>query len=515
MDVIPEASPQKGGTRTKTKWTVGRGSAIVKIYLTPHSGRNYYTVSYWIDGKRKRHVFPTLEAAKAEANLKAVAFSNGDLGGVQMTNADSAAYCRAIALLAPLGMPLEFAASEFASAVKRLGSVSLSQAVDFYIARNPARYASKMTTEVAEEMVRIKRTDKLNERYVYQLEKDLKRFTDRFSCRLADIRGTEVDAWLRDLEVGPCRRNNFRTLVQKLFRFAISRKYLPKDHDEIDSVSVVKTLSRPIEIFTPQEMQDVFAHANPSLIPFLAIGAFSGIRHIEIQKLKWEDIHLDAGIIEIQAANAKTASRRIVPISDNLKAWLTLHREDYGFVCKHANMASEVRSLVGKMNLKRRAAWARSTGVREEQLKHTIKESKGRIKARRAVKRIKTRGHLPPPGGETAEMEGWKPFTWKQNVLRHSYISYRVAMIQNVAQVALEAGNSPKMIFKHYRELVRPDAAKAWFSIMPADCQKLANAETPNHNGTHLAGSSQAGSESKVIAPAGPSSTTGLTPDSA
>ena len=63
--------------------------------------------------------------------------------------------------------------------------------------------------------------------------------------------------------------------------------------------------------------------------------------------------------------------------------------------------------------------------------------------------------------------EGWPAFAWKHNALRHSFISYRVADIQNVAQVALEAGNSPQMIFKHYRELVRPEAAKAWFSIKP------------------------------------------------
>ena len=43
-----------------------------------------------------------------------------------------------------------------------------------------------------------------------------------------------------------------------------------------------------------------------------------------------------------------------------------------------------------------------------------------------------------------------------------------MAETQDVAKVSLEAGNSPQMIFQHYRELVRPDAAKAWFAIMPA-----------------------------------------------
>jgi hypothetical protein len=57
---------------------------------------------------------------------------------------------------------------------------------------------------------------------------------------------------------------------------------------------------------------------------------------------------------------------------------------------------------------------------------------------------------------------------WKPNALRHSFISYQVAEIKNVAQVALEAGNSPDIIFQHYRELVTEETAKAWFGITPA-----------------------------------------------
>ncbi|MCX8497656.1 MAG: hypothetical protein ORN51_15860, partial [Akkermansiaceae bacterium] len=34
-------------------------------------------------------------------------------------------------------------------------------------------------------------------------------------------------------------------------------------------------------------------------------------------------------------------------------------------------------------------------------------------------------------------------------------------------RTSLEAGNSPKMIFRHYREIVDEGAAKAWFSIRP------------------------------------------------
>ena len=58
-------------------------------------------------------------------------------------------------------------------------------------------------------------------------------------------------------------------------------------------------------------------------------------------------------------------------------------------------------------------------------------------------------------------------FAWKHNALRHSFISYRVAQVQNVAQVALEAGNAPRMVFSNYRELVRPTDAEKWFGITP------------------------------------------------
>jgi hypothetical protein len=62
---------------------------------------------------------------------------------------------------------------------------------------------------------------------------------------------------------------------------------------------------------------------------------------------------------------------------------------------------------------------------------------------------------------------------WRQNALRHSFISYRLADLQDTNRVALEAGNSPQMIFRHYRELVTPEQARKWFSIAPAMSDKV------------------------------------------
>ena len=110
------------------------------------------------------------------------------------------------------------------------------------------------------------------------------------------------------------------------------------------------------------------------------------------------------------AHKAKTATRRIVPLTDNLAKWLAI-----------APRSGE-------------RVWPHSKGHFPREIMSVARESKLR---------------------------------WKCNGLRHSFISYRVAQIQDVNRVALEAGNSPQMIFRHYRELATPEQAKTWFAIAP------------------------------------------------
>jgi len=55
--------------------------------------------------------------------------------------------------------------------------------------------------------------------------------------------------------------------------------------------------------------------------------------------------------------------------------------------------------------------------------------------------------------------------------------------IQNTAQVALEAGNSPQMIFRHYRELVRPMDAEKWFAVTSASVEAANAAQEGDKEG--------------------------------
>jgi hypothetical protein len=45
--------------------------------------------------------------------------------------------------------------------------------------------------------------------------------------------------------------------------------------------------------------------------------------------------------------------------------------------------------------------------------------------------------------------------------------------VKSTAQVLLEAGNNPQMIFQHYRELVTEKGAKAWFAITPESTKAM------------------------------------------
>jgi len=168
-----------------------------------------------------------------------------------------------------------------------------------------------------------------------------------------------------------------------------------------------KEAKTPVSIFTPEQIAALLKKADNVLRPYLAIGAFAGLRTAELQRLDWSEIDLDRGFITVAASKAKTRQRRLVPMSDNLKLWLAPLRQASGPVCHHERAQRPLADLC----------------------------------------------------------EG---FTWAKNGLRHSYISYRLAILHDTARVALEAGNSPEIIFGHYRELVTPEAAERWFAVKPA-----------------------------------------------
>ena len=117
---------------------------------------------------------------------------------------------------------------------------------------------------------------------------------------------------------------------------------------EADDLTRCKETPTPISIYTPDEMANLLKHADEGIIPFLAIGAFAGLRHAEILRLDWGEIDLAGGLIEVKAAKAKTASRRLVPISPNLKKWLTPRHQGFGKVVLVEQVSGKLYDLTKK-----------------------------------------------------------------------------------------------------------------------------------------------------------------------
>ena len=57
---------------------------------------------------------------------------------------------------------------------------------------------------------------------------------------------------------------------------------------------------------------------------------------------------------------------------------------------------------------------------------------------------------------------------WVHNGLRHSYISYQMAILRDAAKVAEQCGNSPEQVQANYKANATESEAKRWFSVRPA-----------------------------------------------
>ena len=406
--------------REKFPLTIKRGSCAVKIYQdkTKVSG-TYYRVSFYMGGRRCGLNFADLDAAKAEAEAKAAQLSRGDLDALQITGKDRLIYSRALEAVRPLNMALDAAAMEFAAAKAVLDGFSLADAARFYMRHHGRGIHPKPVVDAVAEMITAKTEKGVSEAYLADLRYRLGALAEAFHCNVNAIVPDDLRSFLDALTLAPRGFNNSVATLRTFFAFAQDRGWLSREANLLAGIEKRKEKAVPVEIFTPAEMGELLANCSDELRPCLALAAFAGLRLEESLRLDWADVARRPGFIEIAADKAKTAARRLVPITPNLARWLAVFERSAGRVWQHSKpwFFESVRNTVKRINEKRTPKAPR--------------------------------------------------FAWKANALRHSYISYRLADIQDMNRVALEAGNSPKMIFQHYRELCTPADAQTWFALAP------------------------------------------------
>ena len=285
---------------------------------------------------------------------------------------------------------------------------TLADATDHYLAHLAMVSRSCTVQALIVAFMAAKTQDGASERYLKDLRNRLGIFEEDFgAANVGEIFPNQIDDWLRSLKGAAQTRNNYRTILRTLFEYAVSRGYV-KDN-VVAKLAKAKVVRGAPEIFTPAQMQSILEKAPRDFIPYLAIGAFAGLRSAEIERLDWSEVDLTGKLIHIKAEKSKSAQRRLVAISKNLLAWLAPYSRKQGPV------ADPERVRVA------------------------------RDKTCAAAKIV-----------------------WPANVLRHSFASYHLAYHQNAAATAAELGHtSPAMLYKHYRELVKPDAAAQWWNVSP------------------------------------------------
>lgn len=401
--------------------TVGNVTVTIYKRVTPN-GKRGFMIAYKQDGKRKFDSYSDEAEAIREADEKARKVSTLGVKAAQLTADELHDFVTVTETAKRVNLTIGRAVEKLVEAVEIVGDPSLViEACKFYVARNK-RTTRKPVAEVVSELLQIKESRGASKRYMEDLRSRLNRFADSFKKDACAVTTADIQAWFDEKKFRAQNFMGFRRTIHLLFEFAIARGYAADN--PAAAVERVKVRHAATQIFTPKEIHRLLMCANEDFLPCIAIGAFSGLRSAEIERLEWSDIDLEGRHITVGADKAKTASRRVVPITDNLAAWLKPYSEHSGKIWR--------ASHDDFYEAQQRAAAATAVAGDEE---------KG-VKAQPAVK-------------------------WKPNALRHSYASYRFALTGDAGRVAGECGNSASVIHKHYRELVKPAEALQWFSVMP------------------------------------------------
>ncbi len=358
-----------------------------------------------VGGVRTTKGFETLEAAKAYAAKQGIEAENaGVRAATVIGDKERRAMLDAKERLAPYGK-------------------TVVDALNFYLAHLEASTKSSTVAAMVETILSHKRTEGKAVRYLRDLKSRLGRFAVDFGPRpISGITPEEISPWLSGLNLAPVGTNNFRRILAVLFNFAAERGFAPEN--VMRKTIKIKEVEEEIEILTVGECDALIRNADVAIRPALVLALFCGVRDDEVRRLDWRAVDWEGDSLIIGANVSKVNQRRIVPLRENVKAWLAPLRQTGGLI-------------------------------------HPVgRAAKAHLQAARAAAGF---------GTPVACKDDKTLRPWLHNALRHSYASYALAQWPDAAALALEMGNSPAVILKHYRQLVKPAAAAAFWKITPDD----------------------------------------------
>jgi integrase len=382
-----------------------------KIYgKTP--GNESYRLCYYSGGKRLTRHFKKFGDAVEEAERIVRDLAKGVFTLSDKQSQDALLALKRLeefTLVTGRRETLEGIVSEYIAVAKRLGQVTLREAVDRYLETEIVIH--RLDLEEAVEAFCKATAGRVVEKFAYQRENRLNRFAKTFqNLDVLDLTKQDIDIFFDHLSLSPKTRNHYRADVKQLLDWCVRKDYLPGTQrlSEADGLRVEPVTKGAIEFYQPRDFREILANADTDLFPCLAIAGLAGLRTSEILNLDWLQVWRTAGNIEVTAAVAKGRRRRLVTICPSL-----------------ARLLKPFEGRVGPL-------WQATEQNFQKRVSNLCQEV--------GVTRV-------------------------QNGLRHSFCTYHFGFNENENLTSKEAGNSPVILHRDYKGLATKAEAKEWFNI--------------------------------------------------
>jgi integrase len=374
---------------------------LFEFQETYANGRVSFMIQGRPTGQRERYYFATKKEAKkaaADRNRQIAAFGTK----TALPDADRVMAAECIKMLAPFGKTLYDATHFYRDYLEKTNN-SLA------VAEFAALVRAEFDLRVADKNASLRHRNTMFEA--------LKKLEARFgSIPVKTISGTEIREWIAKEPWAVKTRDKILGYLRNAWNIGLEKGVVsaPLAVKNFRRNKAAEASPFPLSV---EEAQKLLKAAEPSVLPYVAVGMFAGLRSAERNELDWKDIHLDGPepYIDLSAKIAKTGRRRIVPVQPSLREFLAPVAKSQGRL-----IPLTCNGLPAYQN-----AWERS------------------VKA--------------------AEL-----WPWSENRLRDSFVSYRYEATGSAEKTAKEAGHSVGVMFDRYQKIVTQAEAEKFWAIRPA-----------------------------------------------
>jgi site-specific recombinase XerD len=355
------------------------------ITPTPHGT---WLCTLWTDGKRFRKIYPTEAQAQGEIDRRQL---DRERRTVPLTVLQLADAREALNLLPP-GKTLTDAARALVQAQER-----------------PVRpvLVRDALIDIQAEKTALDRRERTAEGYRDHVGKFLRDSGEEQTLHCHEVTTDQIKAWLVCCGYRGNSWNGYRRTLAAFFAWAMREGMCATNPvDPIPAASVRREAPVCLPVASVRLFLGAVAQSDPALLPYFAVGFFTGARTAELDR--WTADCWQPDCLHIGPAQAKTGQQRYLSIPANLAAWLQSY---------------PATSVLRQTNHRKRTAEI------------------------------------------TKALNG---FAWPRNAMRHSFASYHLAAHRNATLTAHELGHhSPALLYSTYRTLATEADGRAYFDLFP------------------------------------------------